>query len=97
MIDANIFARIDADLIEPQRLAACVRDELLVDRGRPPTRRYGNGITAREALQALWFEAHLVAVAAENLATGIILADADRVRLLIAWGHIDAIVQEAVR
>ena len=97
MIDANIFTRIDADLIEPQRLAASVRDELLVDRGRPPARRYGNGITAREALLALWFEASLVAVSAENLATGKVLTDADRVRLWVAYGNIYAIVQEAVR
>ena len=97
MIGDDIFARIDADLIEPQRLAASVRDELLVDRGRPPARRFGNGITAREALQALWFEANVVAVSAENLATGKVLTDADRVRLWVAYGNIYAIVQEAVR
>ncbi|MBL8348885.1 MAG: hypothetical protein JNL87_01100 [Burkholderiaceae bacterium] len=52
------------------------------------------GITAREALRALAFEAQLVAVAAENIARGLILGDGDRARLLVSWARITTIVAE---
>jgi len=90
----TIFERIDADLIEPQRLAGSVIDQLRTERRRPAANG-SRGITAREALRALSFEAQLVAVAAENLAHGMALADGDRARLLVAWGRITEIASEA--
>lgn len=86
---------IDADLIEPQRLAASVADVLVHERHHPP-RTGQRGISARDALRALHFEAFLVSVAASNLAHGEPLNDEDRARLLLAWGRIDTIVSEAL-
>lgn len=88
-----MLERIDADLIEPQRLAGSVIDQLRIERRRQP--RVQRGITAREALQALSFEAQLVALAAENVAHGLTLSDDDRARLLVSWGRITTIVAEA--
>ena len=89
----TIFERIDADLIEPQRLAGSVVDRLLIDRRK---RDYtGRALTAREALQALTFEAQFVAVAAQNLAQGITLEAGDLARLMVTWARIDTIATEA--
>ena len=88
--------QIDADLIEPQRLAACVVDQLKIERHRP-SRNGPRGISAREALQALAFEAQLVALCAENQAQGIQLSTDDRARLLVAWARIDVIYSEVAR
>lgn len=82
----------EMDLIEPPRLAACVIDDIVIDRRRARDAR--QGLTAREALLAIKFEAQLVAVAAENQAQGLPLSDDDRARLLVAWGRIDYIVSE---
>lgn len=87
---------IDADLIEPQRLAQCVVDQLRLER-RGPRRTDSRGLSAREALQALAYEAHLVAVCAENQALGMPLTNDDRARLLVSWGLIDTIYTEVVR
>ena len=89
----TIFERIDADLIEPQRLAGSVLDQARIERrlhgssGRP--------LSSREALRAARFEVQLAAVAAENLARGIALDDGDRARLLLAWARLDALASEA--
>jgi hypothetical protein len=92
-MSANIFERIDADLIEPQRLAGSVIDEVVIQRRK---RDYnGRALTAREALQAVRFEAQFVAVAAQNLAQGIALEADDLNRLLVAWARIDTIATEA--
>jgi hypothetical protein len=90
---ATIFERIDSDLIAPQRLAGSVVDRVLIDRRKPDYA--GRGLTARDALKALAFEAMLVAVAAQNLALGMALADADLTRLLIAWARIETLAAEA--
>lgn len=87
---------IDADLIEPQRLAQCVVDQLRVERRRPH-RAVNRGLSAREALQALAYEAQLVAVCAENQALGMPLTADDRARLLVAWGLIETIYTEVAR
>ena len=84
---------IDADLIEPHRLAGCVIDELRAERRRPP-RNVQCGITAREALTALRFEVVLVAIAAQNIANGVAFNDDDRARLMVAWARIEAILDE---
>ena len=92
-MSANIFERIDADLIEPQRLAGAVVDQVVIQRRR---RDYnGRSLTAREALQALVFEAQFVAVAAHNLANGIVLEAGDLNRLMLAWACVDIIATEA--
>ena len=46
------------------------------------------------ALEVLGFEATLVALAAGNLARGLILSDADRKRLLICAGRINRVVED---
>ena len=90
---ANILDLIDADLIEPQRLAGAVVDRVLIDRRK---RDYaGRALTAREALQALAFETQFVAVVAQNLAQGITLEAGDLARLMVAWARIDTIATEA--
>ena len=89
----NILDLIDADLIEPQRLAGSVIDEVVIQRRRRDCN--GRALTAREALQALAFEAMLVSVAAQNLALGMALGDADLTRLLLAWSRIETLAAEA--
>lgn len=59
--------------------------------------RRPRALTAREALQALWFEAQLVLVAASNIRNGVELADEDFERLAIAYRRIDYLVEEAAR
>lgn len=95
-MSAGILDRIDSDLIEPQRLAACVVDQLKIERHRPP-RNGPRGISTREALLAIVFETQLVALCAENMAQGIQLSTDDRARLLVAWARIDFIYSEVVR
>lgn len=90
----TVLERIDADLIEPQRLAGCVIDELRSDRRRPPAKQRG-GISAREALKALQFEAMVVMVSAEQLSIGKPLSDPDKARLVVAFSRIGTIASEA--
>lgn len=89
------LAEIDPDLIEPQRLAECVIDQIKIERRR---RAAGNdrALSAREALLALQFEAHFVAVAAQNQAQGIALEADDLTRLMVAWGRIAFITNAVV-
>lgn len=87
----GILERIDADLIEPQRLAGSVVDQLQIERRRPP-KDGQRGLTAREALQVLAFEVQLVALCAENLAHGLTLTPDDRARLLVAWARCSEII-----
>lgn len=83
---------IDADLIEPQRLAGSVIDHCIVKRKRGET---GRMMSPYEALKALVFEAEVVMVGAENLAFGMKLSDEDRQRLRVAVGRISTIAREA--
>jgi hypothetical protein len=89
--------QIDADLIEPDRLAECVIDTLKSERRRPPRDGRQRGISAREALIALKFEATFVWVCAANLRAGTELVDDDFDRLVVACQRIDTIVEEAAR
>ncbi len=89
----TIFDKIDADLIEPQRLAGSVLDQARIERKMPGSN--GRPLSSREALQAARFEVRLAAVAAENLAHGIALTDHDRARLLVAWARLEALAAEA--
>ncbi len=86
--------QIDADLIEPQRLAECVIDQLKIERCTLPPDQ-PRGITAREALIALRYDAQLVALSASNLSHGVALTDYDLACLLVAWGHIEAVMEGA--
>ena len=89
MSAADILTRIDADLIEPQRLAQAVLDQLQIERRTDPT---AGRLTAREALQALYYEAFFVCITAHSLANGIVLRTVDLERLLLAWARIEAII-----
>ena len=89
----SIMNRIEADLIEPQRLAGSVLDQARIERRRPGNN--GRPLSSREALQAACFEVRLAAVAAENIARGFTLTDNDRARLLVAWARLEALATEA--
>ena len=91
---------IHPHLIEPQRLAGSVMDAIIIERSQHG--HTGRAITAREALQALTYEANFVAVCALNIRKCLeqcpcpALAESDVHRLLIAKNAIDAITAEAV-
>lgn len=59
--------------------------------------RQPKAITAREALEALHFEATLVWVAAQNIASGVELTAADLDRLTLACSRINVITDEVMR
>lgn len=86
-MSVGILEDIDADLIEPQRLAECVIDRIKIERGKHGDAA-GRPLSAREGLMALHFEAHFVAVAAQNVAQGIALEADDLARLMVAWARI---------
>lgn len=88
------LSEIDADLIEPQRLAACVIDQLKIEERKTP--RTGPRITAREAIRALWFEVQITVVAIQNVANGQALSDEDLDRVATAWSRIDYICREVL-
>lgn len=63
-----------------------------VEDGKPPKPHKPTALSPRAALEVLGFEATLVAVAAGNLAQGLMLSDADRKRLMICAGRINRVV-----
>jgi hypothetical protein len=64
-----------------------------VDDGKPMAPQRPAPLPPRSALQVLAFEATLTAVAAGNLARGVILTDVDLQRLLVAARRIVALVE----
>ena len=82
----------EADLIEPDRLAASVLDDVINERRKPVAQR--RRLAPIEALTALEYEAHFVMVAAENLSHGIDLHDGDRKRLAEAWRRVNTLLKE---
>ena len=62
-----------------------------VDDGQPARQHKPTALSARAALEVLAFEANLVAIAAGNLAMGVILTDADRARVMTATGRINRV------
>ena len=60
-----------------------------VDDGRPHTPQKPTPLSPRAALSAMAFEAMFTAIAAGNLAKGVVLTDADRSRLMQAAGRIN--------
>ena len=91
---SDILLEIDADLIEPHRLAGSVEDHLRNKRKRG---QGGRIISPYEALKALVFEAEIVRLCAENMSFGMKLGDQDLARLRAAHRLIDSIVREATK
>ncbi|MEP7301713.1 MAG: hypothetical protein ABI699_09305 [Caldimonas sp.] len=86
----------DFDLVDGERKADVLLDRVRVE-SREHVRKRDRAFTNRDALLCLEFEALLVAVAASNLARGVALTDDDRARLWLAYGRMQAIVDEAVK
>lgn len=61
------------------------------DDGSAPRHHRPKALPAGQAIAVLAFEATLTAVAAANLARGVLLTDKDRARLLVASGRIQHI------
>lgn len=91
----SILDDIDADLIEAPRLASSVLDQVRIVRNKRGNT--GRALSAREALEAIHFEAQIVMVAAQNMAQGMALEMPDLTRLMVAWACIDFLIGEAVR
>ena len=64
-----------------------------VDDGRPHTPQKPTPLSPRAALSAMAFEATLTAIAAGNIAKGVVLTDADRARLMTAAGRINLLTE----
>jgi hypothetical protein len=64
-----------------------------VDDGRPPVQTKPTPLSPRLALSVMAFESTLAAVAAGNVANGVMLADADRARLMVAANRINRLVE----
>jgi hypothetical protein len=64
-----------------------------VDDGKPQRPHKPAPLPPRAALQVIAFEATLVAVGAGNVARGVTLTDADRLRLFTAAGRINRLVE----
>lgn len=64
-----------------------------VEDGKPEPRRKPAPLPPRAALEVLSFEAMLTAVAAGNLAQGLVLTAKDRARLMTAAGRINKLVE----
>ena len=62
-----------------------------VDDGKPQRPQKPTPLSPRAALTAMAFEATLTAIAAGNIAKGVILSDADRARVMAAAGRINRI------
>ena len=64
-----------------------------VDDGKPYKPQKPTPLSPRAALSAMAFEATLTAIAAGNIAKGVLLTDADRSRLMTAAGRINRMVE----
>jgi hypothetical protein len=64
-----------------------------VDDGRPPVQTKPTPLSPRLALSVMAFESTLAAVAAGNVANGVMLTDADRARLMVAANRINRLVE----
>ena len=62
-----------------------------VDDGKPQRPQKPTALPPRAALEVMAFECNLVAIAAGNIAKGVILSDADRARVMTAAGRINRI------
>ncbi|MFM7000542.1 MAG: hypothetical protein ACKOXU_05710 [Limnohabitans sp.] len=64
-----------------------------VDDGHPPVVSKPTPLSPRLALSVMAFESTLVAVAAGNVAHGVVLTEADRARLMVAANRINRLVE----
>ena len=64
-----------------------------VDDGKPYTPPRPTPLSPRAALSAMAFEATLTAIAAGNIAKGVLLTDADRARLMAAASRINLLTE----
>ena len=64
-----------------------------VDDGKPHTPQKPTPLSPRAALSAMALECTLAAIAAGNIAKGVLLTDADRSRLMTAAGRINRMVE----
>ena len=64
-----------------------------VDDGKPYTLPRPTPLSPRAALSAMAFEATLTAIAAGNIAEGVLLTDADRARLMAAASRINLLTE----
>lgn len=88
------------ELIEvaPERRASCAMDVISrAQRDHDAKHRRPPALTAREALEALSFEALFVYVCAGNLRSGTELTDADFERLTLAVRRINGLAMEVNR
>lgn len=67
-----------------------------VDDGKPQATKKPTPLPPRSALQVLGNESTIVAIAAGNIARGLILTDEDRSRLIVCAGRINRIVDDFV-
>ncbi len=65
-----------------------------VDDGKPAREQKPTALQPRAALEVLAFESTLVAIAAGNMAHGVILTAGDRARLMAATGRINLIAKD---
>lgn len=80
--------------IEPQFRALAAIDDIEID-ARQWSNRRPRRITARDAISAGAFEAQIVAVAACNVAGGMLLSEEDKQRLLVAANYLTRLADEA--
>ena len=76
------------EFVEAAKALGCWTDD-----GRPVTQHKPTALSPRQALALLAFECTLVAVAAGNVAHGVVLSNDDRRRVLQAAGRIAHVVE----
>lgn len=80
----------EVDVVDRERIASSTIDDLLINARKPADKR--RILTRAEVRIAIAQEVSVVVVAAENLALGVGLTDADRERLIQAARRIEYIV-----
>ena len=65
-----------------------------VDDGRPQVQTKPTPLSPRQALSVLAFEVTLASVAADNVAYGVALSDADRARLRLAANRMNRLIED---
>lgn len=84
---AHCIAEHGVDFITAAKVLGCWQDD-----DKPNKQHRPKPLPASQAIQVLAFEATLAAVAAGNIAHGILLTDTDRARLYVAAQRIQAIL-----
>ncbi len=82
------MAETGAEFIDAAKALGC-----WIDDGRPATQHKPTALSPRQALEMLASEAMLVAVAAGNVAYGLVLNEDDRRRVLQSAGRIENVVR----